>query len=71
MTNKRNQYSREFKLEAISLVTDHERKIPEVASSLGIGESTLWKLLTKYRKEMNGHALRTGNALNDEQREIQ
>jgi transposase len=23
MTNKRNQYTREFKLEAISLVTDH------------------------------------------------
>ena len=36
MTNKRNQYTREFKLEAISLVTDHNRTIPDVASSLDI-----------------------------------
>ena len=32
MTNKRNQYTREFKLEAISLVTDHNRSIPDVLS---------------------------------------
>lgn len=36
MTNKRNQYTREFKLEAISLVVDHNRKIPDVADSLGM-----------------------------------
>ena len=30
MTNNRNQYTREFKLEAISLVTEHKRKIPDV-----------------------------------------
>ena len=34
MTNKRNQYTREFKLEAISLVTDHNRTIPDMADSL-------------------------------------
>ena len=43
MTNKRNQYTREFKLEAISLVTDHKRKITDVADSLGIGKSSLHK----------------------------
>lgn len=36
MTNKRNHYTREFKLEAISLVIDHKRKIPDVADSLRI-----------------------------------
>ncbi|MBA2057633.1 transposase [Psychrobacter cryohalolentis] len=41
MTNKRNQYTREFKLEAINLVVEHKRKIPDVADSLGIGKSTL------------------------------
>lgn len=41
MTNKRREYTREFKLEAISLVIDHKRKIAEVAESLGIGVSTL------------------------------
>ena len=41
MTNKCNQYIQEFKLKAISLVVDHQRKIPDVANSLGIGRSTV------------------------------
>ncbi len=53
MTNKRNQYTREFKLEAISLVVDHKRKIPDVADSLGIDKSTLQKWLSQYRQEVN------------------
>jgi transposase len=71
MTNKRNQYTREFKLEAISLVTDHNRTIPDVASSLGIGKSTLQKWLSQYRQEISGQAPKVGNALTDEQRELQ
>ncbi|SLJ84315.1 transposase [Psychrobacter sp. DAB_AL43B] len=71
MTNKRNQYTREFKLEAISLVTDHKRKIPDVADSLGIGKSTLQKWLSQYRQEMSSQAPKVGNALTDEQRELQ
>ena len=71
MTNKRNQYTREFKLEAISLVIDHKRKTSDVASSLGIGKSTLQKWLTQYRQEINGQAPKVGNALTDEQRELQ
>ena len=71
MTNNRNQYTREFKLEAISLVTEHKRKIPDVASSLGIGKSSLQKWLSQYRQETNGQAPKVGNALTDEQRELQ
>lgn len=71
MTNKRNQYTREFKLEAISLVTDHNRSIPDVSNSLGIGKSTLQKWLSQYRQEMGGQAPKVGNALTDEQRELQ
>ena len=71
MTTKRNQYTREFKLEAISLVVDHKRKIPDVANSLGIGKSTLQKWLTQYRQEINGEAPKVGNALTDEKRELQ
>ncbi|WP_201546102.1 transposase [Psychrobacter sp. H7-1] len=37
MTRKRKTYSREFKLEAINLIEEQGRKIPEVADSLGIG----------------------------------
>ena len=66
MTNKRNQYTREFKLEAISLVVEHKRKIPDVASSLGVGKSTLQKWLTQYRQEINGEAPKVGNALTDD-----
>ncbi len=71
MTTKRNQYTREFKLEAISLVVEHNRPIPGVASSLGIGKSTLQKWLTQYRQEINGKAPKVGNALTDEKRELQ
>ena len=39
MTSKRREYTREFKLEAVSLVVDHERKVAEVAESLGVGVS--------------------------------
>ena len=46
MTNKRNRYTQEFKLEAISLVINHKRKITDVANLLGIGKSTLEKWLT-------------------------
>ena len=37
MTIKCKEYTREFKLEAVSLVVDHKRKIAEVAESLGFG----------------------------------
>ncbi len=36
MTTKCQEYTREFKLEAISLVIDHKRKVAEVAESLGL-----------------------------------
>ena len=71
MTTKRNQYTREFKLEAISLVVEHNRTIPDVASSLGIGKSTLQKWLSQYHQEMTGEAPKVGNALTDKQRELQ
>ena len=71
MTTKRNQYTREFKLEAISLVTDHNRTIPDVADSLGVGKPTLQKWLSQYRQEVSGQAPKIGNALTDEQRELQ
>ena len=71
MTNKRREYTREFKLEAISLVIDHKRKVAEVAESLGIGISTLDNWVRKYRLEQRGVAPTQGLALTDEQRELQ
>ncbi|SNT69650.1 transposase [Psychrobacter sp. LV10R520-6] len=71
MTTKRREYTREFKLEAISLVIDHKRKVAEVAESLGIGISTLDNWVRKYRLEQRGVAPTQGLALTDEQRELQ
>ena len=71
MTTKRREYTREFKLEAISLVIDHKRKIAEVAESLEVGTSTLDNWVRKYRQEQQGVAPATGLALTDEQRELQ
>ena len=71
MTTKRREYTREFKLEAISLVIDHKRKIAEVAESLEVGTSTLDNWVRKYRQEQQGVAPTQGLALTDEQRELQ
>ncbi len=71
MTTKRTRYSNEFKLEAIKMVEEQSRKTPEVANSLGIAKSTLESWLTKYRKEQRGITPTTGNAITEEQREIQ
>ena len=71
MTSKRREYTREFKLEAVSLVVDHERTVAEVAESLGVGVSTLDNWVRKYYKEQRGIAPATGLALTDEQRELQ
>ena len=54
MTTKRREYTREFKLEAVSLVVDHKRKIAEVAESLGVGASTLDNWVRKYKKSSKG-----------------
>ena len=71
MTTKRGRYSQEFKLEAIKLVEDQDRKIPEVANSLGIGKTTLENWVYKYRKEQQGVMPLEGKALTPELRRIQ
>lgn len=71
MTHQRNKFDRAFKLEAISLVIDSKRKVIDVANELGIGHSTLDNWVRNYRKEQQGIALMQGNALTDEQRELQ
>ena len=53
MTTKRREYTREFKLEAISLVIEHNCKVAEVAQSLGIGTSTLDNWVHKCKKKRN------------------
>ena len=42
-----------------------------MADSLGIGKYTLQKWPSQYRQEMSDQAPKVGNALTDEQRELQ
>jgi transposase len=48
MGSKRRKYTREFKVEAVRLVTDQNRSISEVAGNLGINPS----LLLRWRKQL-------------------
>ena len=45
MGNKRRQFTKEFKIEAVRLVVEEGRRISEVARELGISEALLgrWK----------------------------
>lgn len=38
---KRKQYSNEFKIEAVAMVTEQGRSIPDVCQSLGFGSTAL------------------------------
>ncbi len=71
MPTKRKRFTTEFKLEAINLVLEHNRKVTEVSATLGIGKSTLQTWLRQYRLEQQGIAPKQGKALTEEQREIQ
>ncbi len=44
----RRQYDREFKLEAVRLVTEGGRRVSEVARDLGIHENLLYNWRRKY-----------------------
>lgn len=46
--NSRRKYDREFKLEAVRLVTDGGRPVAEVARDLGIHENLLYNWRRKY-----------------------
>jgi len=46
--NSRRKYDREFKLEAVRLITDGGRRVAEVARSIGIHENLLYNWRRKY-----------------------
>ena len=49
--NKRRQYSREFKQEAVELVTKQQYTIAQAASSLGINSNMLARWRREYRAQ--------------------
>ena len=48
---KRRKYDREFKVEAVKLVTEGGRAVAEVARNLGIHENLLYKWREKYTED--------------------
>ncbi len=65
----RKSYSKEFKLDAVSLVTEQNYKIAEAANSLGISANMLGRWLKEQESE-GVHAFRGNGKLTPEQEEI-
>ena len=66
----RKQYTREFKLDAISLVLDQGFTIAEAARSLGIRANMLGRWIKENQADNNGQAFRGNGKLTPEQEEI-
>ena len=49
---KGRKYDREFKVEAVKLITGEGRAVTEVARNLGIHENLLYKWKEKYTEDM-------------------
>jgi len=65
----RKKYSKEFKLDAISLVTDQGYSRKEAASSLDINPQMLGRWIKESQAE-DGHAFRGNGKLTPDQEEI-
>jgi transposase len=69
MTETRKQYSKEFKLDAISLVLDQGFSRKEAAASLEINAQMLGRWI-KESKDEDGQSFRGNGKLTPEQEEI-
>ena len=67
---KRKQYTKEFKLDAISLVVDQGLTIAEAARSLEINANMLGRWIKESQADDNGQAFRGNGKLTPEQEEI-
>lgn len=66
----RKQYTKEFKLDVISLVLDQGFTIAEAARSLGIRANMLGRWVKESQADNNGQAFRGNGKLTPEQEEI-
>ena len=66
----RKQYTKEFKLDAISLVLDQGFTIAEAARSLGIRANMLGRWIKENEADNNGQAFRGNGKLTPDQEEI-
>ncbi len=66
----RKQYTKEFKLDAISLVLDQGLTIAEAARSLEIRANMLGRWIKENQADNNGQAFRGNGKLTPDQEEI-
>jgi len=66
----RKQYSKEFKLDAISLVLEQSYSIAEAARSLEIRANMLSRWIKEYQADDDGQSFRGNGKLTPEQEEI-
>lgn len=65
----RKKYSKEFKLDAISLVIDQSYSKAEAARNLGINPNVLARWIKEHEND-DGHAFRGNGKLTPEQEEL-
>jgi transposase len=66
----RKQYSKEFKLDAVSLVLEQGYKRSEAARSLGITPDLVGRWVREHQADDSGQAFRGNGKLTPEQEEI-
>jgi len=69
MTNKRKQYSKQFKIDAVKRVTEQGYKVSEAARSLGIHEG----ILRRWKEQLTAedrHAFPGNGEMNSEKEEL-
>ena len=69
MTNKREQYSKQFKIDAVKRVTEQGYKVSEAARSLGIHEGILRRWKEQLPAE-DRHAFPGNGKMNSEKEEL-
>ena len=67
---KRKKYSKEFKLDAVSLVLDQGYSPTNAAKSLEISQSMLSRWISEHKSSDDGQAFRGNGKLSPEQEEI-
>lgn len=71
MSKKRQSFTPEFKLEAVSLVSDKGYSISEACRALEIGPTALRRWIQQFEQEEQGITPVGSKALTTEQRQIQ
>ena len=67
MTQKRKQYSKQFKVDAVQLVTEQGYKVPEAARNLGIHHSSLRRWKEQFESNGNQAFPGKGNLSSDKE----